>query len=55
MNEFVTGTRVPSGVERSELRSITHRGVWDNARKAALPPTEYASPLAKRVCDLRHA
>jgi len=29
--------------------------VWDKARRAALPPGEYASPLAKRVYDLRHA
>jgi integrase len=55
LNEFVTGTRVFSGVEGGELPSITYRRVWDNARKVALPPAEYASPLAKRAYDLRHA
>lgn len=29
--------------------------MWDKARRAALTPAEYASPLAKRVYDLRHA
>ena len=29
--------------------------MWDKARRAALTPGEYASPLAKRVYDLRHA
>ena len=29
--------------------------MWDKARRAALTPSEYASPLAKRVYDLRHA
>lgn len=29
--------------------------VWDKARRAALTPEEYASPLARRPYDLRHA
>jgi integrase len=29
--------------------------VWDKARADALTPSEYASPLRKRVYDLRHA
>jgi integrase len=29
--------------------------VWDRARKRALTPTEYSSPLARRPYDLRHA
>jgi integrase len=29
--------------------------VWDRARGQALAPAEYASPLARRVYDLRHA
>jgi integrase len=29
--------------------------VWDRARLAALSDAEYASPLAKRPYDLRHA
>jgi integrase len=29
--------------------------VWDRARESALTSAEYASPLARRVYDLRHA
>ena len=32
-----------------------HRRVWDSRRRRALTPAEYASPLARRVYDLRHA
>jgi len=49
------GGRVFSGVHGDELASITYRRVWDKARRAALTPGEYVSPLAKRVYDLRHA
>jgi hypothetical protein len=38
-----------------ELVSATYRRVWDRARESALTPAEYASPLARRVYDLRHA
>lgn len=37
------------------LSESTVSRVWDNARKAALTETEYASLLAKRPYDLRHA
>lgn len=49
------GGRVFSGVHGDELASITYRRAWDKARRAVLTPGEYASPLAKRVYDLRHA
>jgi len=49
------GGRVFSGVYGDELASITYRRVWDKARRAALTPSDYASPLAERVYDLRHA
>jgi hypothetical protein len=49
------GGRVFSGVHGGELASITYRRVWDKARRGALTSGEYASPLAKRVYDLRHA
>ena len=49
------GGRVFTGVQGGELASITYRRAWDKARGAALSPAEYASPLAKRVYDLRHA
>jgi integrase len=47
--------RVFSGIHRGELASITYRRAWGKARCAALTPAEYASPLARRVYDLRHA
>jgi hypothetical protein len=47
--------RVFAGIRGGELATITYRRAWDNARRAALSPAEYASPLARRVYDLRHA
>jgi integrase len=47
--------RVFSGIHRGELASITYRRAWGKARLATLTPAEYASPLARRVYDLRHA
>ena len=57
LDEFGTGPdgRVFSGVQRGELASITYRRSWDKARGSALTPAEYASQLARRVYDLRHA
>lgn len=57
LDQFGTGPdgRVFSGIQRGELASITYRRVWDKARGAALTSAEYASPLARRVYDLRHA
>ena len=57
LDEFGTGPdgRVFSGVQRGELASITYRRSWDKARGAALTPAGYASQLARRVYDLRHA
>ena len=49
------GGRVFFGVHGDELASITYRRVWDKARRGTMTPGEYASPLAKRVYDLRHA
>ena len=57
LDNFGTGPdgRVFSGIHRGELASITYRRAWDKARRAALTPAEYASPLARRAYDLRHA
>jgi len=57
LDKFCTGPdgRVFSGIHRGELASITYRRAWDKARRAALTPTEYASPLSRRVYHLRHA
>jgi integrase len=57
LDEFGTGPdgRVFSGIQRGELASITYRRSWGKARGAALTPAEYASQLARRVYDLRHA
>ena len=62
------GGRVFSGVHGDELASITYRRAWDKARHAVLTSAEHrrnctapscpvvrASPLARRVYDLRHA
>ncbi|GHH63730.1 integrase [Streptosporangium violaceochromogenes] len=43
------------GVRGGELPTITYRRAWAAAREKALTPAEAASPLAKRVYDLRHA
>ncbi|WP_435878060.1 hypothetical protein [Streptosporangium canum] len=40
---------------RRELPTITYRRAWTAARDKALTPAEAASPLAKRVYNLRHA
>lgn len=44
--------RNPTG---GDLSKSTIGRVWDNARKAALAEEEYASQLARRPYDLRHA
>jgi integrase len=57
LREFGTGPdgRLFAGVRGGELPTITYRRAWTKARKAALPPEEQASPLARRPYDLRHA
>jgi integrase len=47
--------RVFHGVEGSVLSASTIRRAWAHAREEALTDEEYASPLAKRPYDLRHA
>ncbi|MDN3360047.1 hypothetical protein [Actinomadura sp. DC4] len=47
--------RLFAGIRGGELATITYRRAWNNARRAALSNGEYASPLARRVYDLRHA
>ncbi|MBA9003473.1 tyrosine-type recombinase/integrase [Thermomonospora cellulosilytica] len=47
--------RVFYGIRGGELPMITYRRAWEAARKAVFSPAEYASPLAKRPYDLRHA
>ncbi|GAA2870469.1 tyrosine-type recombinase/integrase [Streptosporangium fragile] len=49
------GRRLFYGVRGGELPTITYRRAWAAAREKALTPAEAASPLAKRVYDLRHA
>jgi integrase len=49
------GGRVFAGVQGGELPSITYRRAWAKARRDTLTAAEYASPLARRVYDLRHA
>lgn len=52
---LVRGGLVFTGVHGGDLSSATYRRVWNRARGQALTPAEYASPLARRVYDLRHA
>lgn len=47
--------RIFSGIRGGELASVTYCRIWDRSRQMALSDREYASPLAKRVYDLRHA
>ena len=37
------------------IQDSAYSAVWADARAAALPPAQQASPLARRPCDLRHA
>src|SRR5665647_2160797 len=48
------GVPLPPPFTKPLSMGITYR-VWDVARTAALSEAEYASPLAKRPYDLRHA
>ncbi|GII05455.1 tyrosine-type recombinase/integrase [Planobispora takensis] len=43
------------GVKGGDLPAITYRRAWAAAREQALTPQEVASPLARRIYDLRHA
>ncbi|MFF4198991.1 tyrosine-type recombinase/integrase [Nonomuraea sp. NPDC001831] len=43
------------GVQGGELPFITYRRAWKAARQTALTEKEFASPLAARLYDLRHA
>lgn len=43
------------GEQGGELPNITYLRAWKKARKTVFTDQEYASPLAKRVYDLRHA
>ncbi|MEU4230060.1 tyrosine-type recombinase/integrase [Nonomuraea sp. NPDC026600] len=49
------GERLFYGVQGGELPFITYRRAWKAAREAALTEKEFASPLAGRPYDLRHA
>lgn len=56
---FVTRTgrfgRPIAGPYGSPVSTNTYSRVWREARETALTPTQFASPLAKRPYDLRHA
>jgi integrase len=47
--------RVFTGERGGQVATITYERVWRRARQAALTREVYASPLAKRPYDLRHA
>lgn len=52
---FGPGGRLFVGPYGGTLDESTYLRVWRDARKAALTPAEFASPLARRPYDLRHA
>ncbi|OXM61394.1 tyrosine-type recombinase/integrase [Amycolatopsis vastitatis] len=47
--------RLFRSMDGGDVAESTLARVWDKARKAALTPEEYRSPLARRPYDLRHA
>jgi integrase len=47
--------RLFRGQRGAELATVTYSRLWKKARQAALSPEQYASPLARRPYDLRHA
>jgi integrase len=47
--------RLFRGTRGDELATVTYTRLWDRARAKALTPEQYASPLARRPYDLRHA
>jgi integrase len=47
--------RLFRGERGDPLAGVTYVRLWDRARKRALDPEQYASPLARRPYDLRHA
>lgn len=42
------------GEKGGKLAGVVYRRAWDKAREAVLSAEEYASPLGRRVYDLRH-
>jgi len=57
LNEHGTAAdgRLFRGERGDPLAGVTYTRLWDRARKAALTPEQYASPLSRRPYDLRHA
>lgn len=47
--------RIFRGEHGAALATITYSRLWDRARRSALTPLQYDSPLARRPYDLRHA
>jgi integrase len=47
--------RIFRGEQGGVLAGVTYTRLWDRARAAALTVEQYASPLARRPYDLRHA
>jgi integrase len=47
--------RLFRGERGDELATVTYGRLWDRARARALTAEQYASPLARRPYDLRHA
>jgi integrase len=50
-----TEGRLFTGERGGALAGVTYTRMWARAREAALTPEQFASPLARRPYDLRHA
>ncbi len=57
LEEFGTGPggKLFTGPYGGPVTEATYLAVWDKARRKAFSEAEYASPLARRPYDLRHA
>lgn len=55
LGRYDNGGRLFDGDRGGELPSITYSRVWRRAREIAFTPEVFASPLARRPYDLRHA
>ena len=55
-NAWAVGGYYTNGAARGgAVQDSAYSAVWQAARTAALTPAQHASPLARRVYDLRHA
>lgn len=54
LDSLKPGDSLFPGEQGGALAGVVYRRAWDAARKSTLTEAEYASPLGKRIYDLRH-